>query len=428
MGKPMTADEDRFWRYKMWDKFGPIRLIELRQQKKMKQRKLMGMISSPTPHIVAAAGAIMTALDDAQDALATLSVIGRTAGHFLPKTVAKIFTGPAGWLLTAADIINAVQCIGRNFSTPMSGKRIKDSVTKNNPLNKKAKVRRARRMRRLAPTLGEAIEGLQTSQAVFGFGVSLGPIVGLVQDLFYGAIAKAAGMPVGFNPGVPEFPPWTAAAQKMCKAMTIYTGAGHVSDDEELLSMALAYQLSQQELLVGQADWNPLDHLLDVHDTIFQAPIPTDPITLEVIAEAGIPLSECCNWPHSGEPWATTQELLDNYDAPAQAFVYDNIEKHQHDWIGATFGQICTDAAITAMAVIEGEDNVIYDYSVPSKVASSLLNAGTILDPRTTPYKAGLFISWIEALDVHNDPPAYKDIVLFCENNKIQLIPMFGDF
>jgi len=420
--KKMTAQETKDWKARKYDQFSTERLDEIRKMKQKRKEKYLAMLGSPTPHVVRTAGSILTSIDDAQDALSTLHVIGRMAVKLAPRILGKMFMGPVGWILTAADVLNAVQHIGRMATMPMVSKRNKDKATSNNPFSKKAKIKRAARLMKKFPSKGEVIEILQTTDQVFGVGICLGPIVGAVQDIAFGTYRTLLGQPVKLNPGLPEVMPWTATAQRMSKAMTLYTGAGHVTDDEELMVVTMASHYAQQELLTAQADWNPFDHIIDVDQTEVQAPWPTNPLSLEVIEEEGIPLENVIGWPHNSLPWAATTDIVNEYDAPARAWLKGNMQAHEHDWIGYAFGQTATETAFHALANVEGEEALSYDYTGQSKFASIMLERGLMLDDAQPAEKPKLLITWIEALEYQSIKPTLKNILAFCRDKQIRLL------
>lgn len=419
--KPLSETEKAAWKRKDFKAFSPERYEDIRKMKAKRKRKYLQMLGSPTPHVVRAAGSILTSIDDAQDALTTLHVIGRIALRQAPRILGKILAGPVGWLMTASDVLNLVMHLGRTVTMPMVSKRTKDAATAENPFSKKAKVKRATRLLKSFPSKGEVIEILQTTDAVFGVGICLGPIVGAVQDIAFGSYRMLAGQNVSLNPGLPNFPPWTASAQRSCKGMTLYMGAGHVNDDIEMLEMMAASYFAQQELLVGQANWNPLDHIVDVQKTEVHAPMPTNILTQEIIEEEGKPWQHVITWPHNSHRWAATKDIVRNYDHPARDGLRRFVDTHQHDWLGFTVGNLATGSAMQTIANIEGEGAVKYDYTAQSKLASIMLQNGLTLSEEQPAEKVQQLISWIEEMEASGDKPTLRNIIDFTDQQGIKL-------
>jgi len=419
--RPLTEEEVKHWKRGDTSFFSPQRYEDVKKMKQKRKDKYLAMLGSPTPHAARTAGSILTAIDDAQDALTTLHVIGRMTMRLAPRILGPIFGGPVGWIMTAADCLNMVQHIGRMGTLPMVGKRNKELATAGNPFSKKGKVKRAIRLIKKFPSKGEIIEVLQTTDQIFGVGICLGPIVGAIQDVFWGGIRMLTGEKVSLFSQPAPVAPWTATAQKCSKAVTHYLGTGPMTSDDEIMAVMMAHYFSQQELLVGQADWNPLDQVIDVEKTEVLAPMPTNVLTLEVIEEEGIPLKDVVGWPHNNKPWAANIDIVNEYDSVATAFLRSIMDKHKHDWLGYAFGNLATEAAFNNMANIEGEDAISYDYTMQSKFASIMLENGLVLSQEQPEKNIQRLIAWITGLEKTGTKPTLKSIVAFTDQWKIKL-------
>jgi len=420
--KPMTPEEEVVWKSKDWMKMSITRRTELNQIKAEKKERFLRMLSSPTPQVVNNFGAIMCSLDDAQDALTTLSVIGRIAIKFAPRILAKSFLGPVGWILTAADIINLVMEVGRLGLTPKVAKRKKDGVTEKNPFTKKAKIGRAKKLMKAMPTKGNLIEVAQTTDSIFGIGICLGPIVGAINDIAFGAMRMLSGEKVRCHSTIPVCDPWTSVAQKMQKSATLYLASGHMESDEEMMEMITAYYLSSQELLVGQEAWNPLDHVVDIAKTEVLAPRPTNIFTREVIEEEGLDPDKNAGWLHNNKEWGAVEDIANIYDKLASANVKAYIKKHEHDDIGYTFGSLVSETAFHTIGNLEGEDQCRQDYTAHSKFSSILLDNGYTLADDTSEAKKAEIGDWLDYLERQGPKPTWNNIQIFCRDNKITLV------
>lgn len=417
--KPITPEEADAWKRQAYDEIPPERRQEIGEMKQKRKERYLSMLSSPSPPIVRNAGSILTTIDDAQDALTTLSVIGRLAIKFAPRMLGKAFLGPVGWIMTAADILNLVMAISRLGLQAKPGKRAGDVVTDNNPFSKKAQVRRAKRMARTLPNAGEAIEILQTTDNVFGVGLCLGPIVGFVQDAAFGAIKYMSGEEVHINSELQQFPHWTQTAQKNMKSFTHMIGSGFRMSDDDEFAMLAAAMLSQQECLTAQKDYNPLDHIADIQDTQIQAPIPSNPLTLEVIEEEGIPMSDIVGWPHDDNLWTPTTEIVNNYQSVGTSYVHDYMTRHNHDWYGHAGGSLLSMIAEHSIANLEGEEAIKYDYTAKSKWAHIMLDNGIYPDPNQPEEKLRMMESLLEYYEREGIKPTYKDMIRHMNNYEI---------
>lgn len=170
------------------------------------------LASSPTPPSFREAAEILTTLDDIQDEAATLAtvlaLVERTAGRAIPGV------GAVALLADSLDLLGAVARPGTLSSFPGTGskRRILDKVrgTRKGYVGRIEEARRFRDLearaqgragrvvdpRGTAPRnfrvgVGDIIQGLQATESIFGTGIQLGPIVGFLQDAFWGVVRGA---------------------------------------------------------------------------------------------------------------------------------------------------------------------------------------------------------------------------------------------
>lgn len=150
---------------------------ELRTRKREQAERIA---TSPTPEVARAIQSIMTSIDDVQDALVTLSL----ASRMLVPSIGAL--APAARILaTAADIMNIAQ-----FSRTLGliGGENKGSLYRTlsaTPNTYSARLRTTLRTGKINPTVGELLQVLQTSDAFFGAGMSLGAVMGVPTDLAF---------------------------------------------------------------------------------------------------------------------------------------------------------------------------------------------------------------------------------------------------
>jgi len=419
---PMTETEKASYKKKDFSDFSPGRLEEIKEMKWKKKQRYLAMLQSPTPEVVKNAGSILTSLDDAQDAISTIGLVGRIACHFAPRILGKIFLGPVGWLLTANDILNLISLIGRLGMMPMYGKRGAHACTAGNPFNKKAKASRARKLMRWKPTKGDVIEALQTTDQVFGVGLCLGPIVGLVQDIASGGIRMAMGEKVTFKKTPTYRPRHESQAYKTIKSCSVLHSALWNTDDSILLESYFANYLAHQTIMPVHQAWNPLDTVNNLMDVETLAPQPTDPLTLEIMEELKTPVSEFTGWPHNGQQWANVSEIMDAAEQPAAENVKRFVGRNNNSWTGYAGGALACDAATYMLANIEGEDQIKYDYSGKSKIAGNILQAGYYPDPDQDPGRLAAFENYLINADEGISSTSTKAVLGYCKQRGIKLV------
>lgn len=410
----MTYDEHLAWKRKDWDAFGPMRLEELRKLKEKKRAKFLGMLASPQPQVIRAAGSIMTAIDDAQDGISTLAVLGQLARRVAPKAIEKLISGPVGVLTTVAEVLNLIQAIPQACLAPMQGKRVKDSMSRASPKQKLGKALNAGKVEAKLPGKGDLIQALQTTESIFGFGLSLGPVLGLAQDVASGAVRTVMGQDVSVKFPVPDFKHWFKAAQKVAKATSILWGYPYYTDDTEILEWIAAAHLAGEHINASIDQWNPFDAVEDLANAEVQALIPWHTMTLEIIQEEAIPIAEHVAWPQTGRLWESISRLADITHPIANQNLSDFVDRNRKNWTGFTGATMIAEGGMFMLSVLCGPENTTYQYKVSSTVATMFMAQSTRLDPNQPIEKFTAFIQYLEYLDMANHYPTYEEIVRFC--------------
>lgn len=418
---PMTEQEVKDWKARRYDKFSENRLYEIRRMKKKRKDKFLAMLASPMPEVISNTGAFMTAIDDAQDCLFTIGGIGIAGMRFSPPSVAAVLALPTGAILTAANALNVIQSVGRKGLPGIEAKRAWQKKTGVDPWSKKGRIKYAQHLVKTFPKKAFAIQALQTTQEVFGVGLSLGAIVGLFIDAVAGPVRRIYGDKVTVKLPIPTYDEFCKAAQYYGRKTAAYFYPGVQTSDEEVLTMMMAHWLSQVALYSGTKDVPGWKNFEDLDDLELQMPLPTNPLTLEVMAEEGIKPEDVCNWPHSGKRWSPATEIVEEYNKPCQDYFEEYMGMHDKDWIGYIFKTLACDATFYTMATAESEDQVEYDYTATSKACSILLENRMYPDPEQAKEKVELLAEKIELWEAMNIKPTLMNITEFCENMNIAL-------
>ena len=419
--KPMTEQEGKDWKNKNWKAFSSERREELGKIKAKKKERYQAMLASPTPEFVTNAGSILTSLDDAQDAISTLAFVGRVAAKVAPRLLGRFFLGPIGWLLTANDILNLIISIGQYPMMPFNSKRLAEQFTGSGPFSKKAKLSRARKLRSWKPTKGDVIQALQTTDQVFGYGISLGPIVGLFQDVVAGTVRTIMGDPVSVKWPWGSPPLWAMPAFRSLKSITAAMSTPGLVDDSMCQELLLANYFASQAIQPFAEEWNPLDQVEDLDNTRILCPVPANPLTLEVIEEEGIPISEVVGWPHSGKPWASPGEVSDESASVAGENLKNLIKRNEFNLEGHAYGILACEASTYQLSNLENEASVQYDYTAQAKIMTSLLASGRAVDPSNSPQKLKEFTDFMDRTELQQDPVNTKMLSEFCTDRNIKL-------
>ena len=146
-----------------------------------KKFRFIKALASATPVWMKTYGAVATVLDNVEDGLITILVLGRIAVKVAPRLLARLVPG-LGWVLLGSDVLNAVNLI--SWAGAMRGgcKGLHGEMLSKNAYHAKAAARKASKLTRTIPTFGETLEILQTTDQLFGVGVCLGGLMGMVVD------------------------------------------------------------------------------------------------------------------------------------------------------------------------------------------------------------------------------------------------------
>lgn len=441
--KEMTEEEIKLWKKRKYDEIPAGRLAEIREHKEKKRKKFLAMLASPSPKIVRSAGAILTALDDLQDAVSTLACVGVLVAALIGGTTASVLAGPLGWIVGASTLLSLINPYSRlkgpkiNPAVGMGPKRELEKLTDKNPFSKKARARTSNKVKNWRkhrewmkktpkgreilkrwtpiPKIGNIIEGLQVTENVFGLGLSLGPIMGFAQDLIAGTVRAAMGQKITFVKPKEVWPEHVLKAARASKANAVLHGFEWESDFQDEVDSFLAAHLSLQVLDPYLQDWNPMEEVEDLALYEIQAPRPTDILTLEVIEEEGHTLDEVCNWPQNGKEWITYDELQEKTAEIAPKNLRHFAEKNKNSPLAFIAGQNAHDFALGSLAAWEGEDCVEVEYLPTSRIVITILMHGWCYPEAVTDAQVQKFEDWVYVHEYMGTVPTGKEIRHYAE-------------
>lgn len=421
---PMTELENQWWKDKDWTRFGPRRLAELREEKEKKRARYLAMLSSPSPDIVRSAGSVMTAVDDAQDAISTLAVMGKIAWKVAPKLLGKVLSGPVGLLTGVSDALNMVQAMGMFCMQPMMSKRVAEKNAKASPKHNRNRVKKAFNIKKWKPNKGDWIQGLQTTEQVFGFGISLGPLMGMAQDLVAGSVRSALGQKVtsDWPPLIPRI--YTDPYSKILKALPALFGWKWATDDEDSVLWIVVALLAFQHLFEVAEMWNPLKMMDFSQELEIKALEPVNELTIEVINEGPVAMPGVIGWPQTGTRWAHIDTIAEGTEDIARDNLLGFMERNKHMWRGFVGGTAAVGVAQWSLACMEGPGNTEHEISIQMQAALTLLKHGLRLDPNQPREKFALFNEYLQQCEETQWSPTLKNITDFCDTpwNDVKLV------
>jgi hypothetical protein len=358
------------------------------EQRRKKQERLKRMMRSPLPQWYQTYTEWMTWLDDIDDLLTTIIVIGRIIiPRIAPRLVPYI-----GWAILLADILDFIS-LTAGFD--LVGALLKFEHWKNsfmNPFSKKGKWKRLKKLGRKIPRFGELLEVAQTTDNLFGIGISLGPLMGAGAEVPFG-IAKGAEF-YWFDHQIGKT---EVMSQKVAIAGGWMMQGNPVLSPEENRHVLTA-MIYAQVILAEVNKGRDLDSYVDMMDMEFTPPPCLNCITREVLKEAGIDPDATKHWPLPGNPervtvrqtWESQAKLI----AEAQKTYIDTAEYIEEEWfIGAAMVGIAEQSMIN----LEGDlDDVAWTPTEDTLIWMRIAERGILPPPPAPRLQWEIFIRAME--------------------------------
>lgn len=405
-----NADELALYKKGDVDALGEKRFEEIRAIMQKKRERFLKMLASPTPRIAMNAASALTFLDDINDTLGTLGVVARTAARLLPSTAARFLTGPAGWAFTAAQIVGFVSELS---GLPWATRRLQHelhAMLNLDPKMKKARLKKLNKLKRLRLSKGEIIEGLQTTDNMFGYGICLGPIVGLIYDIPFGMYRAFQGRKVTVT-GLPAPLYWAdSVANRFFRGCAqLWYGNPDFTDQELCQSMAcMNYATQWQKALVG--DNSPLDYIDDPSDIELPIHMPIHPSTIDIIESEVGSVLDYSGWPSTGEKWMSTNDMFDNNADRVIENINNWQDRNKQDMESSVCIQNAMQAGMNSLALLEGDDAVEWTFDTVPLAMLKMLNVGYRFPIDVTPDQLDCFTNQLQAFGQAGIEPDMHDI------------------
>ena len=414
--KPMTDQEVKDWKAKRWSSFSPDRLIEIQYMKRKRWEKYLDILGSPTPDVFNNRASIMTALDNAQDAMSVVAALGIVASKFLPKYLSRLLTGPLGWMLAGADVLNQSMRYLAPEMRLLALKREYVKLTETNPFLRKARLKGIDRLMRNGLGVGFTLEALQVTKDVFGKGISLGPIMGLPFAIISGAARAAMGQPVTVRYPIPNIPIWKRRILRAFMSDPIVMGVKGILSTIDKHKYLISGNLRAQSADIHGSIWNPMEKCDNVGNIEVEAPIPWNVLTQEVIQEIDAAGINKIGWPSTGKRWSTINEIsMSTHETITNRFVRycKNNNRNFEGYIGAMNAH---ESAFYTLEYLGGQSQVQYEYIAAEKICHSLYNLDYRFPQDLTFAQQARFTSYLEEHEnLGTCPPTY-DAMNFAKN------------
>lgn len=423
---PLTRKEAEHYKAGVQGDISSDRWDEIQRMERYRRDKYDAMLRDPSPDIARSRSAIMTAIDDAQDALSTVGVIGRLALPILPRAAAGMVAGPIGWILTGALLLNMMNRLLTGNVTPMRAKRERDKLTKHNPFTQKGKSGLADALKRRGLHSGNLIEGAQVTNDIFGVGIQLGPLMGLPISIGSGLVRMAMGQPVEWDWPPTDWHHWKSAGKRLLHSSLALFGDEPVLNDHEISGLVIAMHCAYQAEQVPTGIHDSLNRISNPSELQLRAPGPVNPITRKVIRDAGDDPDDNIRWPATGERWSDINELMDKTLEKTQKNMMDFYRRHEHDLHGYYTGIYAGEAGLYALENMGGKDTVKTTYTIPSRVTWNLLNRNYKFETEPSESQLSRFGDYLDYHEDRNWNRPLEDWIRFAKSFGINFVQHTG--
>ena len=408
---PLTQEEDRLWRRRQYDSISEPRRGEIFAEKEKKKAMFLQMLGSPSPTLAMNAASIMTAIDNAQDAVSTLACIGLIAWKALPVGVANMIKGPIGWLMIASDCMNLINLFSHLGKSGRAQKRKKDAITEKNPFCTKAKAKRAYRMRKFRPSMANAIEAAQTTEELFGLGLRLGPLMGLANDILFGMVRTKMGEKVTIKMAPGALRSYERVAMDALKSSVTFQAFPYLTGHDGQIDSLIGNNLALQSVFTYCTGWNALDQIDNIDGLEIRAPEPHTALLYDAMTEVVENPEEFCGWPGVNKQWATLEEIQEQTPDYSHQNIETFAQENRHDTTAMIAARSASMFGTNVIAAIEGEEQVDFNYTAEARAVHKILDNGYVYPDDITSGQRRNFELWIGSFNQNDDCPAFYDIL-----------------
>jgi len=388
----------------------PDKHMSERHRLERKSRNLYRTLASPQPGWAQSYASAMCWLDNIQDAMTTGLVLSMVIRKWLPRIFARAVP-ILGWVLLGYDLLSMLVAVGRAPFTPMKSKRALCEIIRSNPFTKKSRRQRQFRLWNMKPGWGAACEVAQTSDWLFGVGLSLGAIFGTITDSVFGAYKYITGEKVEIRTTPPLLKMYEATGFKSLRAAAMISAAGQTFDDELHFWTYITYTgnvvLTAPLIHIDP----PEDYYVNPMAAMIPAPRPTNPETIGIIRAAGLSVEDGVRWPANQGKEISLDELTDWQAVKCYDSVTDYLLRHKNDWYGFLAGCWMNEAHSILLDAVDEDADLEESYNPITHVALQMLKAGITPTNDTQREQWDKFEQWTNDFwGIHGHAPSMDEI------------------
>jgi len=381
-----------------WDdiiKWKPTLLKTADEIKTEKKRALDRILASPATDFQRSYSSVMTYIDNIQDTSSIVYPAFRMLTRWAPSVFGRMIPG-MGWILLGYDLLNLANALLRSPLTPMKAKRAAC-------FSKMAKASRVTRVKNWNPRFSDVIQAAQVTADYTGVGLTLGGVMGFFQDLVSGAVRAASGEKVRFAMEPPKFNLHELKATQAMRAAAWINSSGQTFE-EDMHFYTMATFAASTALLTPLIETYDLSlNLINPQDALLDAPEPEDPITREVIQQAGLSIDAGVRFPIIGDKRATWLDVSNAQLDASRMGTIDFYWRHQRDSMGFVAARLMDDASLDMIDAMEPDAQPVIDDTPETHLFFTLIKTPICPDPPLSPDQAVMLTTWAKDFNQLNE-------------------------
>lgn len=388
----------------------PNALKSKEQIKAEKKEALVRILDSPAPEWARDYASVMTWIDNIQDTASVVYPLLKLLNIAAPKAFKKLIP-VIGVITTAYDLLNLLNILGRAPLTGMKGKRWHCPISKLNPFTKLHRYHQLDNIKNWKPNIADALQAAQVSDMFFGFGLSLGGIMGAATDMIFGAYRYVTGEPVKFSFDPPDVTMLDQMGARGLKAAQAISSQGQVFSEMQHFWTYITAALSTVALAPTFRDAEMAELIVDPMNVMLPAPEPEDPLTLEVIKELGLSVDRGIRWPFNQEKFISAGDLVEATAEPCRANFVDYCIRHSKDSYGIVAAAAMDTLVPNVMLAIDPNATLEMDDTPEMKIFWKMIKAPILPMGSYTKEQSDTFWKWgTDYKDLYGKEPGILEI------------------
>jgi len=391
-----------------WDeiiRLTPTSMMTLADIKAQKRQGLMNILASPAPDWARKYSSVMTWLDDIQDTTSIVYPAISMLARWFPKLFGRIIP-IVGWAMLGTDLMQLLINFGRLPMTGMKGKRLLCRKIRLNPFSKQSKWDRIEKIKHFNPGFYDLLQVLQTTQMVTGVGLSLGAIMGTVQDAIFGAYRYITGERIQIVTEVPDMFEHEKMAGIGLKASAILSSTNPTFNELQHFQFYVFGAVCARLYAPWVHESGLWDAVERPAQLMIPAPTPYEQSTIDVIQEAGLNVEDGIGWPFNGKREIQISDLSMAIAGGTQD-VYDRyLFRHEKDPYGYV-AAACLDQVVPALIhSMDPSSTSKFEDTPRTKVAFRMVKSGLLPKGYPSEEIAEQFLGWIDDYtEIHKKTP-----------------------